>query len=64
MSRHYCLLLLGLFLPAATIAQTASPATAKPEAPLSIESFAAPPFLEDPELSPNGTWFAGRMARP
>ena len=62
MSRHYCLLLLGLFLPAATIAQTASPATAKPEAPLSIESFAAPPFLEDPELSPNGTWFAGRMA--
>lgn len=60
--RYFCLPLLTLFLPAAAVAQTASPAPAKAEAPLSIESFAAPPFIEDPELSPNGTWFASRVA--
>lgn len=61
MLRHYCLLLLALFLPSSAIAQTTSPTPAKPEVPLSIESFAAPPFIEDPELSPNGTWFASRL---
>lgn len=62
MLRHYCLSLFALFLPASAIAQTAGPATAKPEVPLTIESFAAPPFLDGPELSPNGSWFAARLA--
>lgn len=66
MLRHYCLLLLALFFPASAMAQTAAPASTgsappKPAAPLSIASFAAPPFIEGPELSPNGTWFASKM---
>jgi dipeptidyl aminopeptidase/acylaminoacyl peptidase len=38
------------------------PSAARPEAPISIESFAAPPFIEEPELSPNGRWMAARLS--
>jgi dienelactone hydrolase len=66
MFRRHCLLLIALFFPSLTTAQTANPAPgnaapAKAVAPLSTESFAAPPFIEYPELSPNGTWFASKV---
>ncbi len=32
------------------------------EKPITLESFARPPFLEDPELSPNGQWVAARIS--
>jgi dipeptidyl aminopeptidase/acylaminoacyl peptidase len=53
---------------AATLAVFSSPTlsqeTAKPAAPepLTLASFAAPPFMEDPQLSPNGEWIASRLA--
>jgi dienelactone hydrolase len=37
-------------------------APAKIPVPLSAEVFAAPPFMEDPELSPNGQFLAARMS--
>jgi dipeptidyl aminopeptidase/acylaminoacyl peptidase len=38
------------------------PATEAP-APIKIETFAATPFMEDPELSPNGQWLATKLAK-
>jgi hypothetical protein len=35
---------------------------AKSEAPLTAESFAAPLFIEEPELSPNGRRMAARLS--
>jgi hypothetical protein len=35
---------------------------AKSEAPITTDSCAAPPFIEEPELSPNGRWMAARLS--
>jgi dipeptidyl aminopeptidase/acylaminoacyl peptidase len=43
-------------------AEPVAPAPAKTEEPLTAESFAAPPFIEEPELSPNGKWIAARLS--
>jgi dipeptidyl aminopeptidase/acylaminoacyl peptidase len=42
-------------------AQTATPAT-KPAGPIPAEQFAALPFIEDPELSPDGTKIVAKLA--
>jgi dipeptidyl aminopeptidase/acylaminoacyl peptidase len=48
-----------VFSSSAIAQEAAKPAT--PE-PLTIESFAAPPFMEGPQLSPNGEWIASRLS--
>jgi dipeptidyl aminopeptidase/acylaminoacyl peptidase len=57
---------LALFLaaPGAGHAQESVKATPSPAAapPITLATFAAPPFLEDAELSPNGKWIAARLS--
>lgn len=56
--RGFVVASLMLVLSATVSAQEPS----KTEIPLSAEAFAATPFMDDPELSPNGQYLAARMA--
>jgi dipeptidyl aminopeptidase/acylaminoacyl peptidase len=57
------LALIGLALSSVGSAETSPPAaTPATLAPLTLENFAAQPFLDDPELSPDGRWVAAKSA--
>jgi dipeptidyl aminopeptidase/acylaminoacyl peptidase len=43
-------------------AQTLASAPSVPPIQITVETFAAPPFVEDPELSPNGQFYAARLS--
>ncbi|MFM9853305.1 MAG: hypothetical protein ACKVOJ_10950 [Sphingomonadaceae bacterium] len=50
----------------ASVAQTATPLTPPPTpiaVPITLETFAATPFMQDPELSPNGQWVATKLTQ-
>ena len=44
-----------------SVAQETAPSPAAVSAPVTIDTFAAPPSIEGPELSPNGQWTAAKL---
>jgi acetyl esterase/lipase len=52
----------ALVLAANANAQEAAKPAPAPLAPITLESFAATPFMDDPELSPNGQYLASKVS--
>lgn len=51
-----------LFVAVGAEASETAPAPTPAAVPITLETFAATPFMDDPELSPNGQWIATKLS--